>query len=100
MVYTDSAKYLSDYIHTKVICDLIAGGFAGAVSVYANNPVDVIKTKLQGVDAGKFSGFADCAKHILKTDGPLGFYSGVKPRLARVVLDVALTFSIFGALKR
>jgi len=30
----------------------------------------------------------------------MGFYSGVKPRLARVILDVALTFSIFGALKR
>ena len=30
----------------------------------------------------------------------MGFYSGVGPRLARVILDVALTFSIFGALKR
>jgi hypothetical protein len=33
-------------------------------------------------------------------NGAMGFYSGVKPRLARVILDVALTFSIFGALKR
>lgn len=65
LVYTDSAAFLSDYIHTKVICDLIAGGFAGAVSVYANNPIDVIKTKMQGVDAAKFGGFADCAKFIL-----------------------------------
>jgi len=32
--------------------------------------------------------------------GMMGFYSGVGPRLARVVADVALTFSIFGALKR
>lgn len=32
--------------------------------------------------------------------GPMGFYSGVGPRLARVVADVALTFSIFGLLKR
>jgi hypothetical protein len=30
----------------------------------------------------------------------MGFYSGAGPRLARVILDVALTFSIFGALKR
>ena len=30
----------------------------------------------------------------------MGFYSGVGPRLCRVVADVALTFSIFGALKR
>jgi len=30
----------------------------------------------------------------------MGFYSGVVPRLARVVLDAALTFSIFHSLKR
>jgi hypothetical protein len=29
-----------------------------------------------------------------------GFYSGVGPRLARVIADVALTFSIFGVFKR
>ena len=55
---------------------------------------------MQGVDAQKYSGFADCGKQIMKTEGFLGFYGGVKPRLARVILDVALTFSIFGALKR
>lgn len=30
----------------------------------------------------------------------MGFYHGVVPRLARVCLDVALTFSIYGAMKR
>ena len=65
LVYTDSAAFLSNYITAKMFCDLIAGGFAGAVSVFANNPIDVIKTKMQGVDAHKYSGFSDCAKHIL-----------------------------------
>ena len=36
----------------------------------------------------------------MREAGVGGFYSGVGPRLARVILDVALTFSIFGALKR
>ena len=66
----------------------------------ANNPIDVIKTRMQGVDAQKYSGFLDCGKQIIAENGVMGFYSGVKPRLARVILDVALTFSIFGALKR
>jgi len=66
----------------------------------ANNPIDVIKTRLQGVDAAKYNGFIDCGKQIMVQSGPMGFYSGVGPRLARVILDVALTFSIFGALKR
>lgn len=78
----------------------MAGGFAGFCSVMANNPVDVVKTKMQGVDAAKYNGFADCFAKVLATEGPLGFYSGVGPRCARVVLDVALTFSLFHSLKR
>lgn len=66
----------------------------------ANNPVDVIKTKMQGVDAHKYKGFMDCGKQIMVENGPMGFYSGVRPRLARVIMDVALTYSIFGVIKR
>ena len=62
MVYTDTSKYLSSFITTKVICDLIAGGFAGFCSVMANNPVDVIKTRMQGVEAHKYNGFLDCGR--------------------------------------
>jgi len=36
----------------------------------------------------------------MKHEGPMGFYKGVGPRLARVILDVAITFSIFNSLKR
>lgn len=51
VVYTDTAKLLEQYIHVKMVTDLLAGGFAGFCSVMANNPVDVIKTRLQGVQA-------------------------------------------------
>ena len=83
-----------------MICDLFAGGFAGFCSVMANNPIDVIKTKMQGVDADKYKGFMDCSRQIMANSGPMGFYAGCGPRLARVIADVALTFSIFGILKR
>ena len=73
----------------------MSGGFAGFCSVMFNNPIDVIKTKMQGLEAAKYGGVMGCARHILTTSGPLGFYSGVGPRLARVVLDVAITFSVF-----
>jgi solute carrier family 25 citrate transporter 1 len=66
----------------------------------ANNPIDVVKTKMQGLEADKYKGVADCFKQIWASQGLMGFYSGVVPRLARVILDVALTFAIFGSLKR
>lgn len=85
---------------STVLANMLAGGFAGFCSTMANNPVDVIKTKLQGLDAHKYNGFMDCGRQIMKADGPLGFYKGVGPRCFRVVADVALTFSIFHGLKR
>jgi len=66
----------------------------------ANNPVDVVKTNLQGLEAAKYGGFLGAFSYIMKNEGPLGFYKGVGPRLARVVLDVAITFSAFHSLKR
>ena len=48
-----------------MLCDVLAGGFAGFCSTMANNPVDVIKTKMQGVDAHKYNGFMDCGKQIM-----------------------------------
>jgi hypothetical protein len=36
----------------------------------------------------------------MKNEGPLGFYKGVGPRLARVILDVGLTFTIYNQIRR
>ena len=80
--------------------DVMAGGFAGFCSVMANNPVDVVKTNMQGLQADKYGSFAGCFMHILRNEGFGGFYKGVVPRLARVILDVAITFSVFNQLKR
>lgn len=100
VVYEDSSKFLSNYIHIKVLSDLLAGAFAGFCSTMANNPVDVVKTKMQGLEAEKYKGVGDCFSQVYKQHGFLGFYMGIAPRLARVILDVALTFAIFGQLKR
>lgn len=78
----------------------MSGGFAGFCSVMFNNPIDVIKTSMQGLDAAKYNGFAGVFTHILTNEGPMGFYKGVGPRLARVILDVALTFTIYNQIKR
>lgn len=55
---------------------------------------------MQGLDAHRYGGPLDCTRKILAEDGIAGFYHGVRPRLARVCLDVGLTFSIFNGIKR
>jgi solute carrier family 25 citrate transporter 1 len=100
VVFEDAQKKLSHVIPVKVVADLLAGAFAGVCSVMLNNPIDVIKTQVQGLEAHKYNGVVDCFNQILKNEGPLGFYKGVGPRLARVTLDVGLTFAIFNSIKR
>jgi len=73
----------------------VFGGIAGACSVFGNTPIDVVKTRMQGLDASQYKNTADCAYKIFKNEGPRGFYKGTLPRLSRVVLDVGITFMIY-----
>ena len=77
----------------------IAGAIAGAASVYGNTPIDVIKTKMQGLDAHLYKNAWDCCKQTWAAGGFMGFYAGLVPRLSRVVLDVAITFTLFENIK-
>merc|ERR1719228_954006 len=78
----------------KLIVGLF-GGLAGAASVLGNTPLDVVKTRMQSLDAKKYKGTIDCAKQIMIHEGPKAFYKGTMPRMSRVVLDVAITFMIY-----
>ncbi|XP_019622781.1 PREDICTED: tricarboxylate transport protein, mitochondrial-like isoform X1 [Branchiostoma belcheri] len=71
------------------------GATAGAASVFGNTPIDVVKTRMQGLEAHKYKSAWDCAVKIAKYEGPRAFYKGTVPRLGRVCLDAALVFTIY-----
>ncbi|TRY62063.1 hypothetical protein TCAL_05721 [Tigriopus californicus] len=71
------------------------GAFAGACSVLGNTPLDVVKTRMQGLDAQKYKNTWDCAKQIWYNEGARAFYKGTIPRMSRVCLDVGITFVIY-----
>lgn len=53
---------------------LITGVFgliAGAASVFGNTPLDVVKTRMQSLEASKYKNTLDCAVQIMKNEGPL-----------------------------
>lgn len=68
---------------------------AGAASVFGNTPIDVIKTRMQGLEAHKYRNTWHCCTQIWKLEGPTAFYKGTIPRMSRVCLDVAITFMIY-----
>lgn len=63
--------------------------------MFGNTPLDVVKTRMQGLEAAKYKSTIHCASQILKNEGPMAFYKGTVPRLSRVCLDVAITFMIY-----
>ncbi|XP_036597458.1 tricarboxylate transport protein, mitochondrial [Trichosurus vulpecula] len=71
------------------------GAIAGAASVFGNTPLDVIKTRMQGLEAHKYKSTWDCGYQIMKHEGLRAFYKGTVPRLGRVCLDVAIVFIIY-----
>ena len=63
--------------------------------MFGNTPLDVIKTRMQGLEAARYKNTFDCARQIMVNEGPKAFYKGTIPRMSRVCLDVAITFMIY-----
>lgn len=96
MTYDEVKKLMQgDKPKHSVVDSLVAGAVAGAASVAGNNPIDVVKSKMQGLESKKYKNSWDCAVQIFKQDGFLGFYKGCTPRLGRVVADVAIVMTLY-----
>ena len=73
---------------------------AGAASVYGNTPIDVVKTRMQGLGAEKYANTFDCARQILAQEGPRAFYQGVVPQFYRITGWNIIMFVSFEQIKR
>ena len=71
------------------------GAAAGAASAFANMPVDVVKTRMQGLEAVEYKNSLHCARLVLRREGPKAFYKGTVPRLSKVCIEVALAFVVY-----
>lgn len=72
---------------------VVAGGTAGAISVYATMPFDVVKTKMQGLNSKNYKGTLDCLTKTIKNDGVLSLWKGTIPRLSRVFCSSSIIFT-------
>ena len=67
---------------------------------HSNTPIDVIKTRMQGLQASKYRNTWHCATEILKHEGPTALYKGATARLARVCLDVTVIMVLYEQLNK
>jgi solute carrier family 25 citrate transporter 1 len=74
----------------------LCGAFAGGMSVVMFQGIDVVKSRMQGLDASKYRSTVHCIGEIMRHEGIRGFYKGMAPRLTRVCLEVGITMTLYG----
>jgi len=72
------------------------GAIAGLVTVYMTMPLDVIKTRMQSLDArAQYRNSFHCGYRIFTEEGVLRFWTGATPRLVRLMMSGGIVFTIY-----
>ncbi|KAF8633815.1 hypothetical protein AX15_001228 [Amanita polypyramis BW_CC] len=72
------------------------GAIAGLVTVYTTMPFDVIKTRMQSLEARtQYRNSFHCAYRVFTEEGILRFWTGTGPRLVRLVLSGGIVFTVY-----
>ena len=73
----------------------LSGGTAGLVSVLATMPFDMVKTRMQGLEAAQYRSTLHCVQKVFAEEGLFAFWKGMAPRLPRVVFGQSITLSSY-----
>ncbi|GHJ88324.1 hypothetical protein NliqN6_4726 [Naganishia liquefaciens] len=74
------------------------GAIAGIITVYSTMPLDVIKTRMQSLEArSQYRNSAHCAYRIFSEEGVTRFWKGTTPRLARLIMSGGIVFTVYEA---
>jgi len=82
---------------------LVIGGLSGGMGPLVNNPLDVVKTRLQKqvVQEGrapKYTGLMQACLLIAKEESAFALWKGITPRLLRIMPGQAITFTTYEAI--
>ena len=75
------------------------GSIAGAFGAFMVYPIDLVKTRMQNQRSNRvgemlYKNSIDCAKKVIKNEGPRGLYSGVLPQLVGVAPEKAIKLTV------
>jgi solute carrier family 25 (mitochondrial citrate transporter), member 1 len=82
----------------------IAGSIAGAMTTVVNQPIDVIKTRMNsdsvGTKGAQYSGNIDCARKIWQEGGVKAYTQGLSARIAKISIGQGVIFFVYDFVSR
>lgn len=101
--YNIIKKKVMEYQDTTSLASwqsLVIGGFSGGMGPMVNNPLDVVKTRMQKqvIKEGhppKYTGLGQACVLIAKEEGVMALWKGITPRLLRIMPGQAITFMTY-----
>ncbi|KAL4894359.1 putative mitochondrial tricarboxylate transporter [Aspergillus ambiguus] len=98
--YTTIKQFAQGYVapgeKLGTVSTFAIGGMAGLITVYATQPLDTVKTRMQSLEASKnYKNSFVCAARIVKDEGIFTLWSGAVPRLARLIMSGGIVFTMY-----
>jgi len=100
MLYAEFKKAIAPDGNIQPWQQLICGAGTGVASTLLNNPIDVVKSRLQAQEGSnvKYKGTVDCLMKTTREEGVAALYRGTIPRMMKVSAGQALTFATYDIL--
>lgn len=91
----------SNMVKNDLVVQFVSAFLSGFFMSITVTPFDMIRTKLmsQPMNQKIYNGFFDCAKKVIKQNGPMGLYTGFIPIWMRFAPTTTLQLVIFDQLK-
>jgi solute carrier family 25 citrate transporter 1 len=98
--YTTLKQFAEGYVKPGeklgTLSTFALGGLAGLITVYATQPIDTVKTRMQSLEArSSYKNSVDCGVQIVRKEGVRTLWSGAVPRLGRLVLSGGIVFTMY-----
>ena len=98
--YTTLKQFAEGYVKPGeklgTLSTFALGGIAGLITVYATQPIDTVKTRMQSLEArSSYKNSVDCGVQIVRKEGVRTLWSGAVPRLGRLVLSGGIVFTMY-----
>jgi len=100
-VYSDAKERLRSTLGlTGIPLQFSSSLVASVVATAMCCPADVVKSRMQNMQGGEYSGVADCVKKMVKHEGPLSLWKGYTPAMIKLAPHTVVSFMILDNLSR